>query len=583
MKVSVIIPAYKFAKYIEQSILSALWQKTNFDFEVLVRDDFSKDGSDTIIKRIRFNNPNLRYFESTENWGGYKNIKFLCEQAKGEYIAYLDGDDYFTDQYKLQKQVDFLDNNLDYSTHSMGYFTVNNGVYHPVEYNLNLISRLSDVTTEDLFVENYVSFGRMFRNYKNLFKDYMENIPFLDYAINYELSLRGKIKCDELPGGVYRTHENSVFTLLPKEDKEKIKTSVIKILKERYLKDKMKIITIVDCFVDSKSVENKLNNFVTNFDKSNSDILLVSNKIVNSEILSKVKYYIYDSNNRLFKGDYTNIENVVLSHVNEGLTIRDTDPGLQRHGLSVLVNLFNSLNFAKSLGYTHFQRFEVDDLISRDGWEFVKNVPELCLKNNKKGMFYFNHKQNSDISFHYFFCEIEYFLNTIGKIMTEEDYRKYIYSKRQNYDFMNVEEYIYHNIIDNDKEKLILQRSGEIQQIDFAGTYWNTECSESNKPKKYEGCTTKIYKINKNENQVAIVSFNYSDNFKNRLIKCYYDNGNVIDINQITNVKNSWSYNIIDNNDISKLIYIEVYENEDPLRFLYKEENKNILSILIFQ
>jgi glycosyltransferase involved in cell wall biosynthesis len=120
MKVSVIVPAYKFVNYLEQSLLSTLWQKTNFEFEVLVRDDFSQDGSEEIIERLSTFYPNLKHFRATENLGFHKNIPFLLSQSKGEYIAYLDGDDYFFNEYKLQKQVDFLDSNPDYSMHCTG-------------------------------------------------------------------------------------------------------------------------------------------------------------------------------------------------------------------------------------------------------------------------------------------------------------------------------------------------------------------------------------------------------------------------------------------------------------------------------
>ena len=108
MKLSVIIPSYNFSKYIEQCLYSVLFQNTNFDFEVLVRDDFSNDGTNEILERISIYNPNLKYYVANENWGFHKNIKFLMEEARGEYIAYLDGDDYFTDKDKLQRQIDFL-------------------------------------------------------------------------------------------------------------------------------------------------------------------------------------------------------------------------------------------------------------------------------------------------------------------------------------------------------------------------------------------------------------------------------------------------------------------------------------------
>ena len=86
MKVSVIIPCYNFEEYIEQSILSAVSQKTNFEFEILVRDDFSSDKSQLNIERVANFNKSVRFFKPEENWGGDKNIKFLIEQSQGEYI-----------------------------------------------------------------------------------------------------------------------------------------------------------------------------------------------------------------------------------------------------------------------------------------------------------------------------------------------------------------------------------------------------------------------------------------------------------------------------------------------------------------
>ena len=220
MKVSVIVPAYKFVNYLEQSLLSALWQKTSFEFEVLVRDDFSQDGSEEIIERLSTFYPNLKHFRATENLGFHKNIPFLLSQSKGEYIAYLDGDDYFFNEYKLQKQVDFLDSNPEYSMHCTGYWLYTNGVYTPNKTNTWLCSPIKDITTEDLFVENYVSFGRMFRNYKDLIKPYMMSLPYLDYPVNYELSLRGKIRGDEWVGGIYREHGQGVLTSLSSEEKK---------------------------------------------------------------------------------------------------------------------------------------------------------------------------------------------------------------------------------------------------------------------------------------------------------------------------------------------------------------------------
>ena len=586
MKVSVIIPAYKFSKYIEQSVLSVLWQKTNFDFEVLVRDDFSQDGTDKILERLQYHNPNLKLIESFENWGGHKNITFLLSEAKGEYIAYLDGDDYFTDQNKLQKQVDFLDNNPDYAMHTTGYWMLKNDLeYIPNQPTQNLCSAKEDITTEDLFVHNYVSFGRMFRNTKNLIKDYMFELPFLDYPLNYEISLLGKIKNETWPSGVYREHGDGVITKLTDDEKKETHNYLKNYLKEKYYTEKMKTISMIDCFVHSKSFEQKLNQTINNLKSINQEILLISNSGVKSETLSNIDYYIYDKNNILFKNEYDNVKNITLFHISDVLTVNDTVSGLQKHGLSVLINIFKSLTYAKELGYTHFQRFECDDLMGENSLNFLKTVPQLCQNENKKGLFYFNenNEYQHDVSFHYFFCEIDYFLKLVEKISCEVDYLNFITKTFNNNNFINAEEFLYYNIVKNDIDNLILRKTGEQMNIDFNDTWWNTETSTSNISEKYESCTTRLYRVILTENNVlneysksiGIVSVNYSDTPKNRLIKIYYNDGSFDELHQSTPSRNSWFYTVYDNN----ISHIEVFEGD---RFLYEEKNINVLPSIVF-
>lgn len=238
MKVSVIIPAYKFSKYIEQCLISVLFQNTNFEFEVIVRDDFSNDGTNEILERLSTYHPNLRYFIAEENWGFHKNIKFLLEQCQGEYIAYLDGDDYYTDKFKLQKQSDFLDENPDFVMHAMGYWLLyNDGRVVPQGKYLRLWANRSVVETKDLLENNLVGFGRMFRNVKNIYQDYFSELPFFDYPLNYELSMYGKIKNDDYPGGVYREHGDGLLTQYSDDEKNKIHESLRSFLIEKYTQE----------------------------------------------------------------------------------------------------------------------------------------------------------------------------------------------------------------------------------------------------------------------------------------------------------------------------------------------------------
>jgi glycosyltransferase involved in cell wall biosynthesis len=215
MKVSVIIPCYNFEDYIEQAILSAVSQKTNFEFEILVRDDFSSDRSQLNIERVANFNTNIIFFKSEENWGGERNIKFLIDQSKGEYIAYLDGDDYWTDVNKLQKQIDFLDSNPDYVMTFTGHWSkYKDGGYAPDKPHQWLCAtyKSEDITTESLLRGNWISYGRVWRNINGIIKDWMMDLPYMDWPMNYELSKFGKIEYLDFPSGVYRQHSGGIYS-----------------------------------------------------------------------------------------------------------------------------------------------------------------------------------------------------------------------------------------------------------------------------------------------------------------------------------------------------------------------------------
>lgn len=113
---SVCIRSYNQESYIGKAIESALLQRTNFDFEVIISDDNSSDKTKEIISVYQANYPNrIRCIFGDCNIGGPLNLKRSIEASSAKYLAFLDGDDYYTDKYKLQKQVDFLESHNDYS------------------------------------------------------------------------------------------------------------------------------------------------------------------------------------------------------------------------------------------------------------------------------------------------------------------------------------------------------------------------------------------------------------------------------------------------------------------------------------
>jgi len=89
-------------------------QKTNFSFEILLRDDASSDGTAEICKNYASKYPdliNILAYDENQFSKGVKPFADNVKRARGKYIALCEGDDYWTDPYKLQKQVDFLEEN----------------------------------------------------------------------------------------------------------------------------------------------------------------------------------------------------------------------------------------------------------------------------------------------------------------------------------------------------------------------------------------------------------------------------------------------------------------------------------------
>ena len=114
MKVSIICTNYNKGDWVREAMDSFLNQKTNFDFEIIIIDDASTDHSYEIIQEYQNKFPEkVRTFRNEVNLGITKTWKKICQEAKGQYIARCDSDDFWTDPLKLQKQVDLLDASTD--------------------------------------------------------------------------------------------------------------------------------------------------------------------------------------------------------------------------------------------------------------------------------------------------------------------------------------------------------------------------------------------------------------------------------------------------------------------------------------
>ena len=128
--VSISCITYNHVDYIKECLEGFLKQECNFGFEILIHDDASKDGTQDIIKEYQQKYPDLIFpILQVENQysKGVRAIsqKFNFPRSRGKYIAICEGDDYWTDPLKLQKQVDILESNQDYGmVHTQTKFVV---------------------------------------------------------------------------------------------------------------------------------------------------------------------------------------------------------------------------------------------------------------------------------------------------------------------------------------------------------------------------------------------------------------------------------------------------------------------------
>ena len=207
--VSVWMITYNHEKFIAQAIESILEQKTNFSFEFVIGEDFSNDNTATIVKeyakkypeiiKARFNNPNL---------GIMSNVIKTLEECNGKYIALCEGDDYWTDHYKLQKQVDFLEANPDVI---MCYTDIEklykNGEKHIEKYQ-------EEMTFIEIIKGNLPATPTMMiRNDKSLIfflEGYIDKF-YGDRMITYWCIKNGRIKNLREVTAIYRIHDGGMW------------------------------------------------------------------------------------------------------------------------------------------------------------------------------------------------------------------------------------------------------------------------------------------------------------------------------------------------------------------------------------
>ena len=114
MKVSVAMATYQHERFLAEAIESVLNQRTDFDFELVIGEDCSPDRTREVAAKYAAQHPGrIRLLLQERNVGLTRNLSETIQKCDGEYVAWLEGDDYWTSSDKLQRQADYLDQNTD--------------------------------------------------------------------------------------------------------------------------------------------------------------------------------------------------------------------------------------------------------------------------------------------------------------------------------------------------------------------------------------------------------------------------------------------------------------------------------------
>jgi glycosyltransferase involved in cell wall biosynthesis len=218
--VSVVMITYMHEAFISEAINGVLMQRCDFDIELIIADDVSPDKTQEVVKsfqnHIKYNW--IKYNRHIENKGMMRNFVWALEQTNGKYIAFCEGDDYWTDPYKLQKQVDFLEANEGYSS-----------IFHNVEQRWETIEKASlylrdkiyqvgsQVKLDQLIGENIVpTCSLVFRKesfYKSINIIPWNQLDYGDWPIVMILATNGSVYYQPMISAVRRMNPTSVWGL----------------------------------------------------------------------------------------------------------------------------------------------------------------------------------------------------------------------------------------------------------------------------------------------------------------------------------------------------------------------------------
>ena len=213
MKVSVLMITYNHEEFIAKAIDSVLMQRTNFDFEIVIGEDCSTDDTRNIVVSYQKKySDKCRPLLNKTNVGMHRNFVQTLQACKGDYVAILEGDDYWTSVNKLQRQVEFLDNHPECAIcfHNVTEFYKDGD---RESHNFFGYVQKEFFTVEDLLSGNFIPTpSTMFRRGLFVeFPDWYYSLKMGDWPLHILNALHGKIGYVNEVMAVHLNHEEGVW------------------------------------------------------------------------------------------------------------------------------------------------------------------------------------------------------------------------------------------------------------------------------------------------------------------------------------------------------------------------------------
>ena len=292
--VSVFVLTYNQEAYIAQTIENILNQKTTFNYQIVIGEDFSNDATRSICEMFALKYPDkIKLLPALEkNIGLIANYMRTIKECNGKYIAICDGDDYWTDAYKLQKQVDFLEANPNFSIVYTNYKRLfPDGSFKDAV----ILNKKPETNFDDLINNNYIhSVTAVLKNNQTIepIPEWIINHPYDDWPTYFcTIKTGGKIPFLDQVTAVYRVGIGVSAPIINANSKL-LKTNLnilVDMLHDNSFKIKKEIII--------KSITKQKIHLMGSFNKEKSYrkafVLLINNLSLETNKLHLIKHYFY--------------------------------------------------------------------------------------------------------------------------------------------------------------------------------------------------------------------------------------------------------------------------------------------------